>query len=281
MYVVTGITGRVGGAAARRLLEAGLPVRGVVRDAAKGAACAERGCEIAVAAMDDAEALTKAFAGAEGVFIVPPPVFDPKPGFPEARATVAAVRQALEAAKPAKVVWLSTVGAQAGQPNLLSQHTLMEAVIADLALPLTILRPAWFMDNAMWDVPAARDEGVLRSFLAPPDRAIPMVASKDVGETAADLLSETWKGKRIVELEGPAAVSPNDLAAAFGRVLNRPVEVEIVPRETWGGLFRDQGMADPLPRIQMLDGFNEGWLTFEGTPRAGATDLDAVLRALV
>jgi len=281
MFVVTGITGRVGGAAARRLLEAGLPVRGVVRDAAKGAAWAERSCEIALAAMDDAEALTKAFAGAEGVFIVPPPVFDPQPGFPEARATVAAVRQALEAAQPAKVVWLSTVGAQAGQPNLLSQHTLMEAAIADLTLPLTILRPAWFMDNAMWDVPAARDEGVLRSFLAPLDRGIPMVASKDVGETAADLLREIWTGKRIVELEGPAMVSPNDLAAAFAQVLARSVEAQIVPRETWGGLFRDQGMADPLPRIQMLDGFNEGWLTFEGQPRAGATDLDAVLRALV
>lgn len=281
MFVVTGITGRVGGAAARRLLEAGLPVRGVVRDAAKGVEWAERGCEIALAAMDDAQALTRAFEGAEGVFIVPPPVFDPQPGFPEARATVGALRKALDAARPGKVVWLSTVGAQAGQPNLLSQHTLMEAAIADLTLPLTILRPAWFMDNAMWDVPDARDEGVLKSFLAPLDRAIPMVASKDVGDTAADLLRETWSGKRIVELEGPAPVSPNDLAAAFARVLDRPVSAEAVPRETWGGLFRDQGMADPLPRIQMLDGFNEGWLTFEGAPRRGATSLDEVLRALI
>lgn len=281
MFVVTGITGRVGGAAARRLLEAGLPVRGVVRDAAKGVEWAERGCEIALAAMDDALALTRAFEGAEAVFIVPPPVFDPQPGFPEARATVAAVRQALETARPGKVVWLSTVGAQADQPNLLSQHTLMEKAIADLVLPLTILRPAWFMDNAMWDVPAARDEGVLRSFLTPLDRAIPMVASKDVGETAADLLRETWTGQRIVELEGPAPVSSNALATAFARVLDCPVSVEIVPRETWGGLFRAQGMADPLPRIQMLDGFNEGWLTFEGRPRKGSTTLDAVLAGLV
>lgn len=280
MFVVTGITGRVGGAAARRLLEAGLPVRGVVRDAAKGAEWAERGCEIALADMGDVQALTRTFAGAEGVFIVPPPVFDPQPGFPEARATVSAVRQALEAAKPGKVVWLSTVGAQADQPNLLSQHTLMEAAIGDLALPLAILRPAWFMDNAMWDVPAAR-EGVLDSFLAPLDRAIPMVAAKDVGDAAADLLRETWNGRRIVELEGPASVSPNDLAAAFARVLRRPVEARIVARETWGALFREQGMADPLPRIQMLDGFNEGWLTFEGAPRRGATSLDAVLRTLV
>ncbi len=282
MYVITGITGRVGGAAARRLLEAGLPVRGVVRDAAKGAAWAERGCEIALAAMDDAAALARAFEGAEAVFVLPPPVFDPQPGFPEARATVAAVREALEAAKPGRVVWLSTVGAQAGQPNLLSQHTLMEAAIADLALPLTILRPAWFMDNALWDVPVARDEGVLASFLTPLDRAIPMVAAKDVGATAADLLRETWTGRRVVELQGPAPVSPNDLAAAFARVLGREVRAEIVARETWGGLFRAQGMADPLPRIQMLDGFNEGWLTFEGDAvRRGETSLDAVLRDLV
>lgn len=280
MFVITGITGRVGGAAARRLLEAGLPVRGVVRDAAKGVVWGEQGCEIALADMGDAQALATAFQGAEGVFIVPPPVFDPRPGFPEARATVAAVRQALEAAKPGRVVWLSTVGAQADQPNLLSQHTLMEAEIADLALPLTILRPAWFMDNAMWDVPAAR-EGVLDSFLAPLDRAIPMVAAKDVGDTASDLLRETWTGRRIVELEGPAQVSPNGLAVAFARALQRPVQARIVPRETWGGLFRDQGMADPLPRIQMLDGFNEGWLTFEGQPRKGSTTLDAVLAGLV
>lgn len=281
MYVITGITGRVGGAAARRLLEAGLPVRAVVRDAAKGAAWAERGCKVAVAAMDDAAALIRAFADAEAVFVVPPPVFDPAPGFPEARANVAALRAALEASRPGRVVWLSTVGAQARQPNLLSQHTLMEAAIADLALPVTVLRPAWFMDNAEWDIAAARDEGVLRSFLAPLDRAIPMVAARDVGATAAELLRETWTGHRLIELEGPAAISPNDLAAALARVLGRDVRAEVVPRETWGGLFRAQGMAEPLPRIQMLDGFNEGWLTFEGQPRQGVTALDAVLRGLV
>lgn len=284
MYVITGITGRVGGAVARTLLEAGQPVRAVVRDAAKGAAWVERGCEVAVAAMDDTAALTRAFAGAEGVFVLPPPCFDPAPGFPEARAVVAAARAALETTRPRRVVWLSTVGAQARQPNLLSQHGLMEAALEGLDLPLTILRPAWFLDNVAWDVAPAREQGVIGGFLQPLDRAIPMVAAADVGRVAAELLQEPWSGRRIVELQGPRPVSPNDIAAAFARALGRDVRTEIVARETWGALFRGQGMIDPQPRIQMLDGFNEGWLTFEAPEhevRRGDTDLDAVVRVLV
>lgn len=284
MYAITGITGRVGGAVARALLDAGQPVRAVVRDPAKAAVWAERGCEVAIAGMEDAAALGRAFAGTRGVFVLPPPLFDPAPGFPEARAVAAAARAALEAARPGRVVWLSTVGAQARQPSLLSQHTLMEAALAGLDRPLTFLRPAWFLDNAEWDVAPARDNGVIPSFLQPLDRAIPMVATADIGRVAADLLREPWEGRRVVELEGPKPVSPNDIAAAFARLLGRPVRAEAVPRETWGALFRGQGMADPQPRVQMLDGFNEGWLTFEGPAREvlkGEIGLEAVLRGLL
>jgi len=121
MYAITRITGQVGGAVARALLAARLPVRAVVRAAGKGVTWAERGCEVAIADMNDAVALTAAFTGAEGVFVLIPPIFDPAPGFPEVRAIVAALRQALDAARPTKVVCLSTIGAQATQPNLLNQ----------------------------------------------------------------------------------------------------------------------------------------------------------------
>jgi NAD(P)H dehydrogenase (quinone) len=65
MYAITGITGKVGGEVARCLLAAGAPVRAVVRDAAKGAAWAALGCEVALAEMENAEQLAAAFAGAE------------------------------------------------------------------------------------------------------------------------------------------------------------------------------------------------------------------------
>jgi uncharacterized protein YbjT (DUF2867 family) len=61
----------------------------VVREVCKGDAWAARGCEVATADINDAAALTAAFDGAEGVFVLVPPNFDPSPGFPEARATAA------------------------------------------------------------------------------------------------------------------------------------------------------------------------------------------------
>jgi NAD(P)H dehydrogenase (quinone) len=284
MYAITGITGQVGGAMARALIEAKQSVRAVVRDIAKGEVWAKQGCEVAVATMEDGAALGDAFKGAEGVFILPPNAFDPSPGFREALAVIEAVKHGLEMARPGKVVCLSTVGAQAKQPNLLTQRTLMEEALGTLSLPITFLRPAWFMENFAWDVASARDEGVIASFLQPLDRAIPMVATDDIGRLAAKLIQEPWEGIRIVEFEGDRRYSPNDAAAAFSRILGRPVRAEAVPRETWGTLFKSQGMHDPIPRIQMLDGFNEGWIKFQGDTLEivkGTTSLERVLGQLV
>ena len=284
MYAITGITGRVGGELARTLLAEGKPVRAVLRDQAKAAPWAGQGCEVALAEMGDAAGLTRAFAGAEAVFILLPPVFDPAPGYPESRRVIEAVTTALSVARPRKVVCLSTIGADAGQDNLLSQLSLQEAALRQTGLPVTFLRPGWFMENALWDVAAARDEGVLHSFLQPPDKRFPMVATRDVGRTAADLIQQHWTGTRVVELEGPARVSPHDLAAAFARVLGQPVWVETVPRETWEDLFRAQGSRNPMPRMRMLDGFNEGWIEFRERGAwavKGTTPLIEVIEGLV
>jgi len=280
MYAITGVTGKVGGAVARNLLAAGRPVRAVLRDARKAAFWRDQGCEIALAEMTDAAALTAAFRGAEAVFILPPPIFDPAPGFPEIRAVIAAVTTALAAARPARVVHLSTVGAQATQPNLLSQQGLVEQALLALTMPVSSLRPAWFMENFAWDVASARAEGVLPSFLQPLDRAIPMAATADIARAAAELLMQSRDG--VVELMS-AAVSPRSAAATFAKILGRDVTARAVSRETWGTLFKGQGMRDPMPRIQMLDGFNEGWLAFEDPARVvqGSTTLETVLRGLV
>ena len=157
MFAITGITGQVGGVVARTLLAAGKNVRAIVRDAQKGAAWAQQGCAVAIADMNDADSLARAFAQVEGVLLLLPPLFDPAPGFPEVRALLGSLKSALERARPAQVVGISTVGAQARQENLLSQHTIHEQILGALALPVTFLRPAWFMENAAWDLAPARD----------------------------------------------------------------------------------------------------------------------------
>jgi len=284
MYAVTGITGQIGGVIGHTLIAAKQPVRAVVRDAGKGQAWANRGCEVALATIEDASALAAAFQGAEGVFVLVPPNFDPLPGFPEARAIGATLQSALTAARPARVVYLSTIGAQANQNNLLTQHSIIEKAIGDLPMPIVFLRPAWFMENSSWDIAPARAQGIIPSFLQPLDKPVPMVATADIGKVAADLLQQTWDGHRIVELEGPRRVTPNEVAATFAMLLDKPVQMEAVPRESWETVFRSQGMKNPLPRIRMLDGFNEGWIEFDSGKagaQKGSTSLESVLKSLI
>jgi len=255
-----------------------------MRDVRKGDGWAQRGCELATADILDVAALASAFEGAEGIFVLVPPNFDPAPSFPEARATAATLKSAIERARPGRVVYLSTIGAQAGEPNLLTQHTIIEQVLGELSMPIVFLRPGWFMENSRWDVAAARENGVIPSFLQPLDKPVPMVATADVARVAAELLQETWNGRRVVELEGRHRVTPHEIATTFADLLGRPVRMEPVPRETWESLFKSQGMKNPIPRIKMLDGFNEGWIEFEGAEagsRKGKVGLQAVLQTLI
>ena len=282
MYVIVGITGQIGGVVGRALLGARQPVRAVVRDAGKGREWAGHGCEVALANIEDAASLTAAFRGAEAAFVMVPSNFDPLPGFPEAQAIGMALKSALEAALPGRVVYLSTIGARASQSNLLTQHGIIEKAISTVGVPLTVLRPAWFMENCSWDVAPARD--VIPSFLQPLDKPIPMVATADIGRVAAEILQEQWSGHRVVELEGPKRVTPNEVSSTFAELLGSPVRMEVVPRESWEPLFKSQGMKNPMPRIRMLDGFNEGWIEFErgeAGSRKGSVTLESVLKVLI
>ena len=283
MYAVTGITGKVGAAVARSLLSANQSVRAVVRDRGKGAAWANLGCDIAIADLADARALAAAFEETEGVFAMLPPIFDPDPGFPEARGFIESLYAALAKAKPKKVVALSTIGADAPQPNLLNGLGLMEDALKTLPVPVAFLRAAWFMENAAGDIASAR-EGKIQSYLQPLDRPIPMIATDEVGRTAAALLQERWEGQRVIELESAQRVSPNALADAFAKALAQPVRAHAVPRDRWESLFRAQGMKNPTPRMQMIDGFNAGWIDFTNrgaNARKGSIGIDQAIATLI
>jgi uncharacterized protein YbjT (DUF2867 family) len=284
MYVVLGASGRVGGATAAALLAAGEPVRAVVRQAGRAQELVRLGATETLADFDDVPALTRAVAGAQGVFVMIPPYFDPSPDFAEARAVIDALVKALGEAKPGRLAVLSSVGAH--RPTglgLISQLHLLEEALGGLDTPTTFVRAAWFMENMAWDLAPARRDGVIDSYLAPLDRAIPMVATADIGRAAAEVLRQDRPGKRIVEIEGPRPYAPLDVAKTLSCVLDRPVAVRLVPRRSWRELFTAQGMIDPGPREEMLDGFHSGWISFEGGEaehRRGETSLETVARGL-
>lgn len=267
MYAIMGITGQVGSATARHLLDNGQRIRAIVRDKGKAAAWAARGAEVAIADWSDAAALAAAFIGVDGVFVMLPANFAPSPDFAEPRALVQTLVAALRRAQPPKVVALSSIGAQHDQNlGLITQLHLLESALDTLPMPRAHVRAAWFMENIRWDVALAQHQGRLASYLQPLDRAIPMVATDDIGRTIAETLGQTWSGRRVIELEGPRRYSPLDMAHALAAVLEHDVEATAVPREQWVARFEDEGMpaGRTSPRVAMLDSFNSGWITFEG-----------------
>lgn len=282
MYAIMGITGRVGGVAGEILLAKGHAVRAVVRSASKGSAWKQRGADVAVADSLDTQALARAFRDVEGVFVMVPPDFTPSKGFPETGAMIRSIRDALIDSKPPKLVALSSIGAQHDHGiGLINNSYMLESALAPLPMPVTFLRPGWFMENAAWDVQPARRHGSIDSFLQPTPRAVPMVATADVGRVAADLLLQDWSGRRVVELEGPRRTSPRDIATVLGRALGRDVVATPVPRERWASIFEAQGAAWPEPRIEMIEGFNSGRIEFEGEPLRGTITFEEVAMDLV
>ncbi|WP_024507027.1 hypothetical protein [Bradyrhizobium sp. ARR65] len=86
------------------------------------------------------------------------------------------------------------------------------------------------------------------------------------------------------ELEAAVRVSPNNIAAAFAKTLGKMVEARAVPRSDWEAIFRKQAMKNPLPRMQMLDGFNKGWIDFANhgaNARKGQVRIAQVIATLV
>ncbi|REG48439.1 uncharacterized protein YbjT (DUF2867 family) [Paraburkholderia sp. BL6669N2] len=285
MFAITGVTGHVGGAAARALLDAGRAVRAVLRDESKAQQWAKRGADVAIASFEDADALTAAFRGTAGVFVMVAPNFAPQSGYPNAHEAATVLKQALTAARPERVAALSSIGGQRESGlGLITQVHILEAALAGLPIPTAILRPAWFMENSLWDIAPARDTGAMPSFLQPLERAYPMVATADIGRAIAGTLTQSWQGRRVIEIEGPQRYTQHEIAALLGGVLGRSVKAQAVPRDQWEGLFQAQGTAWPAPRIEMIDGFNSGWIDFEDGVNervVGATAYETVLAELV
>ncbi len=266
MFAVMGITGNVGGAVANTLLQHGKKVRGIVRDASKAQAWKDKGVELVTANYDDH--LTAAFTAVEGVFCMIPPNIAPDPGFPDSVARIAAIKQAVLAARPPRAVFLSSIGAEKTSGlGLVTTAHLLEQELGGTGTPSAFLRAGSFMENILHNLSAARATGKYFALYQPLEHPFPLVATDDIGRSGAETLLQTWQGNRTIEISGPAYYSPKDIAAALEKALDRPVTGVAVPRETWVDTLAQIGM--PADRsgayIEMTDSFNSKWIDF-GVP---------------
>ena len=285
MFVITGATGNTGSVAAEALLEAGKSVRVVVRSAAKAQRLAARGAEVVEADLSDEAALRQAFQGAEGVYLLSPPDVTLADFFAVRQKLIDGLARAAKAAGVQHVVFLSSLGAQhsSGTGMIVSTHAGEQALRAT-GLPVTFVRAAYFMENWASALQPVQQDGVLPSFIAA-SRALPMVATRDIGKAIARALLDGPRGTRIIELGGPAEVSPADVAATFAKILGREVKVAEVPLEAAVATFTSFGFSQSVAEgfREMFEGIANGKVSREGgsaEAAQGTTSLEAELRLL-
>ena len=244
--VVTGGTGKQGGAVVKSLLERGHEVRAVTRstESAKARELANAGVTLVRASLEDTAALTKALEGATSLFAMTTPFEG---------GTQAETRQGISAADAAKAAGVhlvfTSVGSanrQTGVPHFDSKYNI-EEYIARIGVHATVLAPVYFMENLYFGKQQLAN-GIYATPLSP-TRALAQVAVADIGAVAVRLLEDPGRfaGKRF-DLGGDE-LTGNDVVAILSRVTGRPFAYLQVPLD----LIRQRMGEDAVKMYEWFD----------------------------
>ena len=286
MFVVSGATGNTGSTVAQALIDQGQPVRVIVRSEEKGAPWKAKGAEVAVAEIMDTAAMAKALEGASGAYFLLPPDLTNEDFIGESRKRAEAIVAAATAARLPHAVVLSSVGAQhSDRVGPISTIGRLETLFVEASIPLTAVRPGYFLENLQGVMPAVLHEGVYPSVILPLDRKIDMVATKDIGLTVAEaLVNPPSVPHRVVELKGADQYSAEDVAAALSKSLGRAITPVPVPQEGQVDVLMQSGLSQQSAEslAEMHENINNGRIDFlDPNARKGRVDLASFVEALV
>lgn len=224
MIVITGAGGKTGSRTADLLLKKNKTIRVIGRSADHLKTFGERGAEVMVGDQSDAEFLTRAFTGADAVYLIIPPKYDYPGDYREYYNTMGdAAIAAIEKSRVRKVVFLSSLGAdsEAGTGPVLGLRDLETRLNTLKRVDVVVLRAGFMMENILMSLDMIRTHRMLGDSVAP-DTVIPMVASRDIAIKAAEFLSTLkFKGHTVHELVGDF-ISYSDVARIIGENVGIP-----------------------------------------------------------
>jgi uncharacterized protein YbjT (DUF2867 family) len=267
MYAVAGVSGHTGAVVADALLRRGRAVRVIVRNAEKGEPWKARGAEVAVASLDDADALARALSGVDGAYLLLPPDAASTDFIARGRETGDTYTRAIRTSGVKHVVMLSSIGAQhdSGTGPIRALHEVEERLKATGAA-VTLLRPAYFVENWGASLGPAAEQGVLPSFI-PASLRFPQIATRDIGVAAAEALEQPPSaGVRVLELAGPEESTPIDIASAVGSILGKDVQVAEGPLDAVVPTFTSFGISEHMAGLyrEMYEGVISGRVAWDG-----------------
>jgi uncharacterized protein YbjT (DUF2867 family) len=224
MYVVLGASGHTGHVVAKTLLARGQKVRVVGRNAEHLRPFTTQGAELAVADATDANALTKGLQGADSAYVMIPPNLSSDDPLAFQNRVGDAIAAAVQNAGIQHVVALSSIGADKanGTGPVVGIHHLEQKLNSIASANVLFLRAGYFMENTLPQVDVIR---MLGSVAGPvrPDLKLPMIATRDIGEAAAEaLIGREFRGKQFKELLGQRDLDYIEVASIIGKAIGKP-----------------------------------------------------------
>jgi uncharacterized protein YbjT (DUF2867 family) len=265
MFVVTGASGNTGSVVANSLLEQGKKVRVIGRHAERLQPLVARGAEPFIADVTDAEALTRGFNGAEGVYVMIPPNAQSQDFRADQRAISEAIGGALEKAGVKHAVSLSSVGADKPDKTgpVVGLHEFENRLNRIAGLNILHLRAGYFMENTLGQAGAiqafGKTAGPLRG-----DLKLPLIAARDIGAAAAtELLNRDFSGHQTRELLGQRDVDMNEATTIIGKAIQKlDLQYVQLPNEQILPVFIQMGMSSNMGELilEMAEALNSGYM---------------------
>jgi len=263
MHVVMGASGNSAHIVASKLLARGEKVRVIGRNSERLQPLAAKGAEPFVVDVADSSALAKAFHGADSAYVMIPPnlaASDPR-GY--SNRVGDAIAAAVQTAGTKNVVVLSSIGAElsSGTGPVVGLHNLEQKLNGISSANVLHLRCGYFMENTLPQVNAIRQMGVVAGPVRP-DLKLPMIATRDIGNAAADvLLDPKIRGKQIRELLGQRDLSYTEVAASIGQGIGKSdLKYVQLPDDQFRGALVQMGMSEPVANLllEMTRALNSG-----------------------
>ncbi|MET9852568.1 NAD(P)H-binding protein [Streptomyces sp. NPDC006450] len=234
MILVTGATGKVGGAVVAQLHAAGLPVRALVR----GESDLPEGVRAVRGDLGDPASLGAALEGVDAVFLVWP--------FLSAEGASDVIDAIGKHAR--RVVYLSSagVGNEQEEPGeaITLFHTELEQLVEASGLEWTALRPTGFASNTLGWAEEVRTTGAVRAPLAALAR--PLIHEADIAAVAVRALTtDALLGARPL-ITGPELITQEQQAALIGEAIGRPVRFEEITLDEAAEQMRATGYPAQL-----------------------------------
>ena len=220
MYVVLGSGGNTGSILTDSLLSKGQKLRVLGRDPGRLRRFVRNGAEAFTADVTDAAALTKAFRGARAAYLLLPPLNSRE----EQERQSDAIAKAAKESGLRYAVHLSSYGAHVpeGTGPVTGLHSSEQKLNAISDLNVLHLRAAYFMENNLAAIAMIHGMGLFGHALLP-DLKLPMIATRDVGDYAAQrLLRLDFSGKQTRELLGERDLTMTEAAAVIARGIGKP-----------------------------------------------------------